>query len=599
MATSRKKPTTKSKKSGVIASKKNLSFSSTQKTAIFAIAVLAVAGLSYIGYNGYRDFRGQATALQYVGTHPQAVVETTDRAQQLGALTAWNGKIYTGYGDWDRNTGPMSVTPFDPATGKFAATPEFTSETESVEIFKIIDKKLYALHVDPRGGWGATYSVADASSGTPVWQNVTGKIPYTHTFGITQGLAPNEIFISGQSDEGSATNEVAKVYRSTDGGNTWSQSLSIPSRGGFNRMMFIAKLNGKIYAQNMSMSDFNGSDPQSAAWVFDGNRWSSANKIYANQAYDGTEFAGKIILKSHPSGGSLLSYDGRNTTVVRSSLTDYYVADDGYVYALGWEASGGGKKMVTRSKDLVTWENITYAQTDASSIAVINNTLYVSTHESKLYRAAIDPNIIDSTAPAISLIVPATGTTIGPGYVLLAANASDASGIRKVEYFVGGTLIASTSSTDWLVHSDGLTNPYTGSYGSKWNGIGVPAGSHQLIAVATDTYGNTRTTAPITVNVPAGLTPPDYTAPTVTVTSPAASTKNIRGSITLRGSATDNAKLAYMEIVLDGKVVASQASTSGTIFATVSLTKGSHTLIINAIDAAGNNAQATRVFSSR
>ncbi|MES2631044.1 MAG: Ig-like domain-containing protein [Patescibacteria group bacterium] len=605
MATNRKKTTkskstSKSKKYGVISSSKKFSLSRGHKALLFSVALIAVIGIGAYGYNGYRSYRAQATAFQYVGTHPQADVETTDKAQQITALTSWNGKIYSGYGDWERNTGPMAVSPFDPATGKIAATPEFTAETEAVEIFKVINNKLYALHVDPRGGWGATYSVADASTGTTVWKNVTGKIPYTHTFGITQGLTANEIFISGQSDEGSGSNEVAKVYRSTDNGETWSQSLSIPSRGGFNRMMFIGKVNGKIYAQNMSMADFNGADPQSKAWVFNGSSWSSTTPIQALMAYDGNEFGGKLVLRSNPSGGSLLSFDGRNTTTIRSSIIDYTIGADGYIYSLSWEGFNSSKKLVVRSKDMTTWENVTYAPQDASTITYLNNSLYVGTFESELYKAVIDPNVIDSTPPTVSLLSPANGTTVGPNYSLLAANASDSSGITKVEFYVDSYLVGQTSSDEWIMHSDGVTNPYTGSYGVRWNGLGVPAGAHQLKAIAYDTYGNTRSSSSVTVNVPAGLTPPDNTAPTVTITSPTTETRNIRKSVTIRGTATDNSTLAYTEIMLDGKIVAAQYSTSGTITSpTVSIIKGNHTVVITAKDNAGNVSQATRTFSSK
>ncbi len=598
--TTKSRKTTATRKNGVIASKKRFSLSSKQRFSAFVVAIFVIAGVGYFGYGALRNFQAQATAFEYVGTHPQASTETTDRAKSIKSLINWNGKIYSGYGDWDANTGPVSISPFDPATGKFSTTPEFVSETEAIEIFKVINKKLYAVHVDPRGGWGATYSVADNSSGTPTWQNIQGRIPYTHTYGITAGFSPSEMFISGQSDEGSATNEVAKIYRTTDEGATWTQSLSVPSRGGFNRMMLIAKFNNKIIAQSYSSTDFNGAGVQSTAWSWDGSRWASANPIAASLPYDATEFAGKLILKSSSTGGSLLAYDGRTTTTARSSITDYVVGDDGYLYTLGYQGYGSSSLVITRTKDLTTWENISYAPAQASAIGYLDNTLYVGTRDSKLYKAAINPNVIDSTAPTVSLLSPSNGVTIGPSYSLLAATASDSAGIDRVEYYVDSQMVGVTTTTSWLMHSDGLTNPYPNSYGSKWNGVGVPAGSHQFKAIAYDPYGNATSTAPITINVPEGLTPPDNTPPTVSVAYPSATTRNIRGSLTITGTATDNSKLAYMEIQLDGKTIAFQNSTSGTITSVKTpVLKGSHTIIVIAKDAAGNSSQATRTFSSK
>lgn len=564
------------------------------------LVLFGVIGTKMLFFSG-------ATAFQYVGTHPQATLQPdTSTGRQLKSLTAWNGKIYAGYGDYNKNTGPVSFTPFDPTSNTFAATPEHTADTESVEIWRNIGDKLYAVHVDPKSHNGAAYSVGDTSSGKAVWSN--HLLPtMTHVFGLTQGSTPSELFISGSLDEGVSTNEVAKVYRSVDGGATWTESLSVPSRGGFNRMYFVAKLGDKIYAQNLSTADFNGTSPQSAAWVFNGSGWSKTTPIAQTyQPYDATEYAGKILTKSSPYGNSLLTYDGRNTSVVRANTRDYKVHADGYVYALTYY---NNDLSVMRTKDLTNWEMVTAAPNNASSLALIGNTVYIGTSDSELYKAEINPLITDTTPPTATLIAPTTSYNVTTANEF-AVNASDASSIDKVEFYAGSTLIGSVgnkarNSTECLSIGSSTscfsnTTKYPGSYALQWSGKGVTAGTYTLKAIAYDIYGNSTETSSVPIVVPEGLYPPDTTAPTVTISSPS-STQRIRKSVSIWANAQDSEQVVYMEARLDGVVVASQSyeTTYATLSKRVDLPRGSHTVVVMAKDRAGNISEKEISFTSR
>ncbi len=561
----------------------------------FWLVVFGAIGTKMLFFSG-------ATAFQYVGTHPQAVTQPdTSTGRRLTSLAAWNGKIYAGYGDWNANTGPMSVTPFDPATNTFASTPEFTADAEQVAIWKTINNKLFAVHIDPRAS--APYSVADASSGKVVWAN-SPKPFLTHIFGLAEGSSPSELFLVGSLDEGSAYNEVAKVFRSTDGGATWSESFSVPSRGGFNRMMFVANLNNTIYVQNYSTADFSGSSVQSAAWSYSNGTWSKATPIAQTYSpFNGTTFAGKILAQSGTYGGSLLAYDGRSTTSVRTNISDYKVHSDGYVYVLGYF---NNDKAVFRSKDLLSWEQVTLAPNRAHSIALLGNTLYIGTHDSELYKAEINPLITDTTPPTATLIAPASGYVVSTKNEF-AVNTTDASSISKVEFYLGSTLIGYTTGkakdTSGCMSIGGSTSCWTegtnfpGSYTIKWGGYGVAAGTYPLKAIAYDLYGNSRETASVSITVPAGLYPPDTQNPVITVSSPS-STQRVRRSLTISSTATDNDQVVYMEAQLDGVTVAT--APSGVLGKIVSsIPRGSHTLVIIAKDRAGNTAETTMTFTSR
>lgn len=596
-----KKKTAKSKSKGVIASGRKFSFSPIQKLALVIVAVLGVTSLGYLGYTGYRNYAATATVFEYVGTHPQASTETTDKAKMIQSLEGWNGKMYIGYGDWDANTGPVAMTPFDPSTGSFASTSEYIAPTEAIETFRVVDGKLYAVHVDPRGGISSAYSVATKSSSGASWSLGSG-VKVTHAYGFSEGLSSSEMFLAGQVDEGSGSNEVAKIFRSTDGGATWSESLSVPSRGGYNRMTFVAKFGGKIYAQRMSMTDFQGSNPEMEAWAFNGSRWSKANPIAAYQPTDGTEFAGKLIMKSSTSGGNLLAYDGRKTTRLRSSIRDYVIGGDGYLYVLGYVYdSGSYTQVVTRTKDLSTWENVTYAPKNSSALGYLDGTLYIGTFDSELYRAEINPNAVDSTAPTVALVLPSDSSVMNGTKNEFAARASDESGIRNVEFYVDDYLIGSSSS---LPAHSGIST-YMDAYTAYWDGAGVGAGTHEVKAIAYDIFGNAKASATKTISVPASIVELDKTAPSVTISYPSDRTKNIRKSVNIRATAQDDKRIASIEVYVDGKLVGSEVTSSAyatSLTASVSsgtLERGNHTINVVARDATGNVGETSYDFRSK
>lgn len=561
-----------------------------------AIGVLLMV-IGVIGVKLVSD--SNATAFSRVGIHPQASKQSENSTgRQLKSLAAWNGKIYAGYGDWDKNTGPVYFTPFDPTTNSFAATSEHTADTESVEIWKNIGSKLYALHVDPKSHNGATYSVGDTSSGKPVWSNVS-KVTMTHAFGLTTGSSESEMFLSGQLDEGSSTNEVAKIFRSTDGGASWTQSLSVPSRGGYNRMVFIAKLGNQIFAQGYSTTDFTGVNPESKAWIFNGSSWSKATPI-ANtiHPHNGGEFAGKMVALTGPRGGSLVAHDGRTTSTIRPSVGDYKVHSDGYLYAL---TNHSGNVAVMRTKDLTSWELISLAPNTSRSIAILGSTLYIGTSESELFKADINPSITDSTPPTASFIAPTSAYVVTTANEF-AVNATDSSSIDRVEFYLGenrlGTATAKSTNVSGCFGGSCFneTATYPGSYSIRWNGSGVAAGTYELKAIAYDIYENSKETSKVSVTVPEGLYPLDTQKPTITVTSPT-SDQRIRKNVWIAASANDNDILALFEIRLDGEVVAANSSYS--ISKSFPVSRGTHTLLITAKDRSGNTTIHEQTFNVR
>ncbi len=136
--------------------------------------------------------------------------------------------------------------------------------------------------------------------------------------------------------------------------------------------------------------------------------------------------------------------------------------------------------------------------------------------------------VIVNALPAISITSPAAGANVLLGTtVTLRANATDADGtIAKVEFFLDGSATPLGTATRASV----LGVP-TDNYELPWSNLTV--GAHTITARATDNDGAVRTTASVSVNVPANV------LPTITLDDPVAGT-NAPAALTLTASAADS-----------------------------------------------------------
>ena len=186
----------------------------------------------------------------------------------------------------------------------------------------------------------------------------------------------------------------------------------------------------------------------------------------------------------------------------------------------------------------------------------------------------------DVTAPLVSFSSPAAGATV-KGTTSLYVGANDGVGVTQVEFYDGATLLGTDT-----------TSPY--SY--AWNTTGVANGAHTLTARAYDAAGNMNSaTLSVTVNNPVA----DTTAPTVSLTSPAAGALLTRGvTYTLTASASDNVGVARVEFLLDGALLGSDTTAPYSLSWYNTTTVGSHSLLARAYDAAGNVASSTAVTVS-
>ena len=168
----------------------------------------------------------------------------------------------------------------------------------------------------------------------------------------------------------------------------------------------------------------------------------------------------------------------------------------------------------------------------------------------------------DTIAPTASITSPANGT-IAYGPVTVTATASDDQGVASVDLLVDGAVVGSDASAP---------------YSFTWSA--TDTGSHTLQARARDTSGNTGTSAPVTVTVPA-----DTTAPTAPGSLASTGVTTTSATLNWAAASDDRAVTAYL-VLRDGTQV---GQTTALNWTDSGLTPGAtYSYTVRAADAAGN-----------
>jgi parallel beta-helix repeat protein len=189
---------------------------------------------------------------------------------------------------------------------------------------------------------------------------------------------------------------------------------------------------------------------------------------------------------------------------------------------------------------------------------------------------ATSPGSGDSTAPSVSISAPSNGAMV-EGTIIVSADATDNVGVAGVQFQLNGA-----------PYGTRLTSaPYT----ALWDTRSIGNGNYQWNAVAQDAAGNTT----ISTTVMATVKNVDTTAPTVSITSPAAGA-TLSANVTLSAAASDNAGVAGVQFLVDGAPYGAEATSGYSVnLRTTSLTNGAHTLGAIARDFSGNKTAATTI----
>ena len=170
---------------------------------------------------------------------------------------------------------------------------------------------------------------------------------------------------------------------------------------------------------------------------------------------------------------------------------------------------------------LVGTETIQMGPTVYVGLAVTSNSSRAAS-TADFSNVAVSPIAPPNQPPTVTLLAPATGTTYtAPANVVFQATAADVDGtVSRVDFFAGAQLIVSDA-----------TSPYSATW------TDVPAGIHDLTAVAVDNNGARATSSPARVTVSA----PANQAPSVAITSPATGASYAApGTVAISATAADS-----------------------------------------------------------
>jgi hypothetical protein len=167
-------------------------------------------------------------------------------------------------------------------------------------------------------------------------------------------------------------------------------------------------------------------------------------------------------------------------------------------------------------------------------------------------------SISDTTPPTVSITAPAANATL-TGTVTLAANASDNVAVAKVQFKVDNTNVGpAITSTPYSYSLDTTT---------------LSNGSHTLTAVATDTSGNSATSAAVVVTVSNSVAPnisglnPSSGSPGTAVVITGSNFGASQGTSTVRFNGTTGTPASWSDTSIT--VPVPTAATSGNVVVTV------------------------------
>ncbi len=185
---------------------------------------------------------------------------------------------------------------------------------------------------------------------------------------------------------------------------------------------------------------------------------------------------------------------------------------------------------------------------------------------------ASEPDIV---APVVTIDYPAEGAVVS-GTITIQASATDSNGISLMEIARDDTRIAQSPS---------------GTISASWNTAVLADGAYNLMASATDTYGNRAIqSVRVTVDNSSG----DQLEPDLTFNEPASGAP-VQGTVDVAVTAIDNVGVTAIAVYLDNYILIGHSQTASCSFSfdANQYPEGTHTLTATAYDAARNMGDET------
>lgn len=182
--------------------------------------------------------------------------------------------------------------------------------------------------------------------------------------------------------------------------------------------------------------------------------------------------------------------------------------------------------------------------------------------------------VLDTTLPTATVTKPTNNASI-TGTTVIEATATDNVGVKRVDFYMGSTLVGNDTSSPYTYALN--TTPY-------------PPGNYQISARAVDTSDNVSAASTVNVTIPQ---PADTQAPVVTLSSPLGG-QTVSGPVTVSANATDNVRVAKVEILVDGVVKQTLTTAPYTyVLDSTTVADGSHTIAAKAYDPSNLSSTAS------
>ena len=277
-----------------------------------------------------------------------------------------------------------------------------------------------------------------------------------------------------------------------------------------------------------------------------------------------------VVSVTSPASGATLS--GKvNLTAVAS--------DSGTLTGVQFRVDGGNVGPNLPAEPYLYVLDSSALNTGSHTISAVATDSSGNSTTSSAISVKVDNKTKDTTPPVVTLISPTGGAKVS-GTVAVTAIASDNVSVASVQFQLDNANLGPAEAA----------SPYLFS----WDSTKTANGTHVLRAIATDSAGNSTTSA--TVSVTADNTSKDTTPPSVSITAPANGAK-VSGVVGVTANATDNVSVASVQFLLDGVNVGPVGLTApfGYAWDTSKSTNGAHTLTAIATDGAGNAATSRAV----
>jgi hypothetical protein len=164
-------------------------------------------------------------------------------ANNVWDMQTYNGRIYFGHGDYDKNAGPIPVIYYDPANNKFVT--QYTVNDESIEKFKVLNGELYIPGIDSRAAWSyGNFYHLNTSDTWEAFSTIPGGV---HVFDIA--YYDGKLYAATGVE--TANMGILDLQVSADNGRTWSSAMPQVNKPTqfflSNRCYSLFEINGNLY----------------------------------------------------------------------------------------------------------------------------------------------------------------------------------------------------------------------------------------------------------------------------------------------------------------------------------------------------------------